>query len=90
MQPEESVIFSGYAESATVALSCWPSPNRRDGSGHLAGFGVYRLEKTWFPVEWCASSESRVFLSLLAGNSDSKAQEVVRRIKEDTLNDQGT
>ena len=83
-------IFSGYTESGTVALSCWPSPSSRNGSRHLVGFAVHRLEKTLFHVERFSSSESCVFLSLLAGNNDSKAQEAVRRIKEDTLNDQGT
>lgn len=56
----------------------------------MVGFSVHRLEKTLFHVERFSSSESCVFLSLLAGNNDSKAQEAVRRIKEDTLNDQGT
>ena len=83
-------IFSRYIESATVALSCWPSPNSRNGSRHSVGFSVHCLEETLFHVERFSSSELCVFLSLLAGNNDSKAQEAVRRIKEDTLNNQGT
>ena len=58
VQAEESVTFS--AESATVALSCWPIPSSRKGGGHPAGFGAHRLEKTRFAVERCAASESHL------------------------------
>ena len=58
VQAEVSVPFG--RESATVVLSCWPVLSSRNGSGHPAGFGAHRLEKTRFAVERCASSESRL------------------------------